>query len=62
MNIRTMIKGQRCTETIHGMEAVSCDLRVTIGADQRTHIMLTQHIIAITVVINQIFFHFGVKQ
>ena len=57
-----MIKGQRCTETIHGMGAVSCDLSMAIGADQRTHIMLTRHIIVIIVVMNQTFIHFGIKQ
>ena len=62
MNIRIMIKGQRKTNTIHGMGAVSCDLSMTIGADQRTHIMLTRHIIAIIVVMNQTFIYFGVKQ
>ena len=56
-----MIKGQRCTETIHGMGAVSCDLSMAIGADQRTHIMLTRHIIAIIVVMIQTFIHFGVR-
>ena len=63
MNKRTMVKGQRCTETIHGMGAVNCDLSMkALGADQSTHIMITRHIIVIIVVMNQTFIHFGIKQ
>ena len=62
MNTLTMIKGQICTDTTHGMGAVSCDLSMAFWADQRTYVMLTRHIIAIIVVVNQTFLHFGVKQ
>ena len=61
MNIRTMIKGQRCTNTIHGMGAVSCDLSMAFDADQCTYVMLTRHIIATIVVMIQTFIHFGVR-
>ena len=64
MNKRTMVKGQRCTETIHGMGAVNCDLSMkALGADQRTHIMLTRHIILVVIMhMNQTFIHFGITQ
>ena len=61
MNIRTMIKGQRCTNTIHGMGAVSCDLSMALDDDQCTYVMLTRHIIATIVVMIQTFIHFGVR-
>ena len=61
-----MVKGQRCTENIHGMGAVNCDLSMkALGADQRTYIMLTRHIIVIVLVImnmNQTFIHFVITQ
>ena len=50
MNIRTMIKGQRCTNTIHCVGALSCDLS-----------MLTWLIIATIVLMIQTFIHFGAR-
>ena len=64
MNKRTMVKGQRCTETIHGMGAVNCDLSMkALGADQRTYIVLTQHtLVVMTLHMNQTFIHCVIAQ